>query len=239
MTVGTGVPVRNRHWVFVAAAFDGPAKEMRLYQEPLPVSPGVDACAHAVTHTAVTSISSPTLNDGPCLIGAFRAVDKDDQNGIGAHFNGKIDSPRIANRALNRAEMEGLLNDPAHEAISNAVVAAWDFSKDISSERISDLSVNGLHGETIQLPTRAVTGYNWSGKTFDWKQAPEEYGAIHFHNDDLYDAQWETDFTYTISEDMRSGVYAARLRTESSEDYIPFFVRPPKGVVTADVALAS
>ena len=69
--------------------------------------------------------------------------------------------------------------------------------------------------------------------------APQEYGAIHFHDDAVDDARWEIDFALTIPESMKSGVYAARLRlggldTPGNEDYIPFFVRPPAGRPTAN-----
>ena len=36
--------------------------------------------------------------------------------------------------------------------------------------------------------------------------------------------------------ECQSGVYAARLRTEGGEDHIPFFIRPPRGRATADIA---
>jgi len=32
----------------------------------------------------------------------------------------------------------------------------------------------------------------------DWRRAPEQYGAIHFHDDDLEDAGWEPDFALTL-----------------------------------------
>ena len=68
--------------------------------------------------------------------------------------------------------------------------------------------------------------------------APQEYGAIHFHDDAVDDARWEVDFEFPVPEDLKSGVYAARLRlggqdTPGSEDYIPFIVRPPAGRPTA------
>ena len=31
------------------------------------------------------------------------------------------------------------------------------------------------------------------------------HGAIHFHDDDLYDCEWVTDFTYTVPDGLRSG----------------------------------
>jgi N,N-dimethylformamidase len=135
---------------------------------------------------------------------------------IAGHFNGKIDSPRVL-----RGEH---------------VVAAWDFSRDISSATITDTSPQGLHGRVVNMPMRGVTGWNYTGHETDFRRLPEEYGAIFFHDDDLEDAQWETDFTFTIPEDFKSGVYAARLRSGDSEDYVPFFVRPPRGTATAHIA---
>jgi N,N-dimethylformamidase len=74
-----------------------------------------------------------------------------------------------------------------------------------------------------------VTGYNWSGREMDFKHAPDQYSAIHFHDDDLDDARWDVDFELTIPDSWKSGVYAARLRAGDEEDHIPFFVRPHKG----------
>ena len=69
----------------------------------------------------------------------------------------------------------------------------------------------GRTGTTVNLPTRAVTGHNWTGEELDWRRAPDQYDAIHFHADDLDDARWETDFTLTVPSDLPSGAYAARL----------------------------
>src|SRR5205823_370608 len=49
---------------------------------------------------------------------------------------------------------------------------------------------------------------------------------IHFHADDLVDAEWEADLELRVPESLRSGVYAAKLTAEGGEDYLPFFVRP-------------
>ena len=45
----------------------------------------------------------------------------------------------------------------------------------------------------------------------------------------LPDARWETDFALTIPPEMKSGLYAARLRAEQAEEYIPFTVGPAPG----------
>ena len=99
------------------------------------------------------------------------------------------------------------------------------FRRDITTIRVRDLSPSKLHGKAVNLPARAMKGYNWTGAEMNWTARPEQYGAIHFHDDDIYDAGWEPDFAFTVPEGLRSGIYAARLRAGEDEDHIPFFVR--------------
>ena len=73
-----------------------------------------------------------------------------------------------------------------------------------------------------------MTGHNWTGAVMDWTRAPEQYGAIHFHDDDLVDANWQPDFELELPAALRSGVYAVRLSASEAEFYVPFFVRPPR-----------
>jgi N,N-dimethylformamidase len=127
---------------------------------------------------------------------------------------------------------DGRLEDPALLAADGSAVASWDFSVGIDTDRIG-----GTHpGHLVNLPTRGIRGAFWTGAEMHWKHAPRDYAAIHFHADDLYDAEWKTDFTIAIPPDWRSGVYGVRLRAEGLEDIIPFFVLPPRGTVTAPVA---
>ena len=81
-----------------------------------------------------------------------------------------------------------------------------------------------------------MKGHNWTGEEMSWRHAPEQYGAIHFHDDDIYDAGWDVDFEWTIPQGLSSGVYAARLQSGDAEDYIPFCVRPKRGIASADIA---
>ena len=164
----------------------------------------------------------------------FKTVDKG-RTVCGGHYNGKIDSPRVADRALSAIEMQSLKTWPVATELGNSVIGAWDFSADIKGIKISDLSANLLHGEIVNLPARAMTGWNWTGEEMNWNHAPDQYGAIHFHDDDIYDAGWEVDFELTIPKGLKSGVYAARLRSGEDEDHIPFAVRAPRGKPTAKV----
>jgi N,N-dimethylformamidase len=127
---------------------------------------------------------------------------------------------------------DGRIEDPAILSANGATVASWDFAAGIDTDRIA-----GTHpGVLINLPTRGIRGSRWTGVEMDWKRAPADYAAIHFHADDLYDCAWATDFSIDIPDRMRSGVYGVRLRCGTHEDIIPFFVLPPRGMVTATVA---
>ena len=142
-----------------------------------------------------------------------------------------LKSPRLCSRALAPEQMSTLV-----AADHQSVLAAWDFSIGIQTNRITDVSANALHGELVNLPTRAVAGSLWNGEEHCWSQQPEHYAAIHFHDDDLYDCGWETDFELTIPDDLPSAVYALHLHGAGESYYMPFAVRPPRGKTTAPVA---
>ena len=152
-------------------------------------------------------------------------------------MNGRIDRPRLARGPSDRARLLALLADKPGELLDASMIAAWDFSRDLSGDAIHDLGPNRLHGIVVNQPTRAMRGHNWDGTATDWTQAPGQYGAIHFHDDDLVDACWDPAFTYTVPEGLKSGVYAARLTSTDGFDFwVPFFVRPKRGAATSKVA---
>ena len=232
--VSTGVPLRAAQWYFVAGVYDADEGQVSLYQQPVTIWPRDESAAS--TQKAVR-LSSFVENDSAFLMAGYWGREDSGKDIVQGHLNGKIDSPRLFGRALS-AEETGSLSRDADPRELDGLVAAWDFGRDFSSARVTDASPNGLHGEAINMPARAMTGHNWKGNETDFRSAPGEYGAIYFHDDDLEDARWEVDFELTIPEGMRSGVYAARLRAgegEGSEDYVPFFVRPPKGTSTAPI----
>jgi N,N-dimethylformamidase len=213
-------------WYFVAAAFDAQRRKVLLYQQPQNSFPFDETRGVGERDTAATSVSA---NEAPFLIAAFSSG----QGGVSGHYNGKIDNPRLYARALSLEEIEAIERGSG----PSDVLASWDFSLDIDSDRISDAGPKKLHGKTVNFPMRAVTGHNWESSELDYRQARERYGAIYFHDDDLLDAGWKVAFELTIPEGTQSGLYAARLRAEAHEDYVPFVVRPKKGSPTARIAL--
>ena len=230
--IATNRPLIPHEWYFVAASYDAKSKQVVLVQQPLKEYPKV---AHGGIARKKSTLRAPGKHDAPLTMGAyFRRVDKG-RTVCNGFYNGRIDSPRIANRALSLAEMELAKTSPGAEALGDAIVGAWDFSQGITTTQAVDTSPNGLDGKLVNLPTRAVTGWNWDASEMNWRNAPEQYGAIHFHEDDLYDAGWEVDFSLTVPKRLKSGVYAARLRGGGSEEYVPFAVRAPRGAPTAKI----
>jgi len=220
--LSTQKPLLAHEWYFVAVTFDAATRELALYQEPLARYLRVDDAA--VVRAAVAADRAGATG-APLMFAACRTAG----GALSGRYNGKIEGPRLANRALTRTEMETLRTGPVPTSLVGAVVGAWDFWRDMSSERVTDASANLLHGRAVNMPARAMKGASWTGEVMDWKQAPEQYGAIHFHDDDLYDARWQVDFTLTVPASMKSGLYAARLRAGEEEDYVPFVVTPAPG----------
>lgn len=217
--VSTGEPLRERAWYRIYASYDHRARELRVCQHVLP--DGDTRCAAKKIEGEIGC--APDLRQlDRVRIAAFAAPHTH------GHFNGKIESPAIFQIAVHRDEIT------AEELPQRGCVARWNFSRAISSTHIEDI-VGGFNGELINLPARAMTGSNWDAREMCWRHAPQQYGAIHFHEDDIYDFGWQTDFSFTIPENFRSGVYAARIQCGSAQDAIPFFVCAARGKPPAPV----
>ncbi|MGE0820816.1 MAG: N,N-dimethylformamidase beta subunit family domain-containing protein [Candidatus Binatia bacterium] len=228
----SGASLHAGEWYFVAASYDGHVGRVCLYQEPVREWPH-DVSRCVVEHP--TTIRAVGTNTTAFLMAACHQYDQVGRAGIGGHFNGKLERPRVFSQALNRDEVLSLKRGAMPQAFGVASVAVWDFAREIDSSAVPDTAPHGLHGQTVNMPARAMTGHNWSGQETNFRHAPHEYGAIHFHDDDLDDAGWEVDFSLTVPAELQSGVYAARLRAGEHEDHIPFVIRPQKGKPTARV----
>ena len=221
--LGTGVPLLARQWYLLTASFDGNRCKAWIGQRPL----------FQLTHGDTTASGEAGVDLRPARGSGMRIAG---WMGGSGRYNGKIDSPVVTNRALTQDEQNAVMTDAKPAALS-ASVARWDFSRYISGTRVVDISKNGLDGTTVNLPTRAMKGWNWDGSEFNWVQKPDHYGAIHFHDDDLYDCCWATDFTYEVPSHLKSGIYCAKMTRAEHEDYCPFVVSPPLGTATAPLAL--
>src|SRR5262249_57157281 len=78
---------------------------------------------------------------------------------------------------------------------------------------------------------------DWDGPEMDRRRAPARWSAIHFHDDDLYDAGWQPSLVTTILASARCGVYALRLSADGGPDFwVVFYVRPPRRAPRPPVA---
>ena len=231
--VSSEVPLHRWVWYFVAASFDADSKTVVLSQEPVP--PWPDQGLHNVTRW-ISVASGPGPTNAPLIMAAYSNGTVDGKLQIAGYYNGKIDSPRLFDSGLYAADISSLRRGAQPSSFGGSLIGDWDFSKDIGSTRATDRSVHALHGRTVNRPAKGMTGHNWTGRDNAFPIRPEEYGAIHFHDDDLDDAGWDVDFEFTVPEGMKSGVYAARLQAGDAVDHVPFFVRPETGDPTAPAA---
>jgi N,N-dimethylformamidase len=222
----TGEPLTRWRWAFVAVTCDAASGEVRLYHAS--AEPGTEQAVHRHAGTLQAGLAARPTE----LLLAARGVDAERRPA--AVFNGKLDRPKLFHRPLEPSEVAGL-QDVGREKPSG-LVAEWDFSADIGGDSVPDRAGGGLHGVTVNMPTRAVTDHTWSGDESRWTAAPEQYAAIHFHDDDLDDAGWQPSLELAVPENTRSGVYAVHLQAEGGEDHLPFYVRPRFGTATAEVA---
>jgi N,N-dimethylformamidase len=225
--VKTRVPLESRHWYRIVASYDATARTLRVAQARLhrgKVS-GTWTEAQALLEPGAVALPPSSM---PWVIGALGG------HPVRGHFNGKIEAPAIFTGALAAGDAEAALASGTSAA---GLVARWDFARDFDALGLTDIGPNNHHGKLVSLPARAMTGSTWTGGEMCFRHAPEQYAAIHFHEDDLYDCGWQTDFSWEVPAGTRSAVYAVRIKSGEHEENIPFFVLPPKGRKTADICL--
>ncbi|SDB29949.1 N,N-dimethylformamidase beta subunit family domain-containing protein [Bauldia litoralis] len=216
----------EREWYSLVVGVDPGARRVTIDQKPLVPYAQVE-------DTFVGSFDldvAPPVIEAPLFLAGCPGAD----GTVGRHYDGKIDGPALLSGLHGRAVHDALLRTPGDQTLGTDIIARWDFSRDIRSLQGVDVGPLRHDGEFVNLPTRGMKGWNWTGEEHSWSKKPEHYGAVHFHSDDLYDAGWETSVSVTIPDDLRSGPYALHVscgesdRTATREDYLSFFVRPPR-----------
>jgi N,N-dimethylformamidase len=222
--LAAATPARRNHWRHVVASYNAVTGEARVIEHPAPRSWLRDP------RQQVSAAWTPGLDlscDGTVLVAA-RDRRRDDRNNMRPYaiFAGRIAHPRIWTRALNENEADLVA---AGNNVDCCLAGEWDFSADMAGATITDQSGAGRHARVVNMPTRAMTGPNWTGDTSDWRQDPAQWGAIHFHDTDLEDAEWEPAFELRVPEGATSGIYAVRVEAAGEVDYLPVVVRPRVG----------
>lgn len=154
---------------------------------------------------------------------------------LGAQIALLVDGEVAATSTVPTALPDGSVTLAAATACDGAV--GDFFTGRLEELRLDDRIYDIRQLELINGPTQAVTGRHWADDTTDFRTAPEQYAAVHFHEDDLDDAGWPVTATYRVPDELPSGIYAFRMRAGELVDHVPFVVTPPKGSATAAIAL--
>ena len=236
--VATSAALLSREWVLAGASWDADTGRLTVMVRSADAQAGRD-------RSECVEAPGPTGLEWPAAVPLVIAAQASDGGGelFDGFYDGKIDRPRLH---ASVQPIDGLhrlcesMNFPMTDA---RLIAAWDFSRGMASESITDLSAQHLHGRLRQMPTRGMTGANWDGSTDRWTDCPEQYGAIHFHSDDMADAEWEPTVRFTVPAEWRSGFYALRVRADGEgepvESFVGFFVRAELGKPRSKLAFVA
>ena len=233
------LPLVKKVWYFVGATFNYKTGEATLYQEGVvnrynsllgKVVP-YDYRSHTKTTFRFKQVNDPQT---PFIIAG--AIDDHEIRGkfVSGTYAGKIDRHGVCNKVLSKEELDKICSGEFPD--KNSLVAYWDTTEGHTENGISndviDTGPNKLNSTGFNHPVRCMTGWNWSGKNDCFRLSPKEYGGIDFHPDAITDAGWDVAKTFTLPENLKSGVYAFRLRAGNGkglgEEYIVFFVRAKK-----------
>jgi N,N-dimethylformamidase len=224
--VEADIPLTERAWHDIACRFDPATGTLQLAQAPRKARLDRD---ERVEKNVVAKFVHPS-GTGAAAVAAERST-----SGVHLHFNGKIERPRIV------AGARGLVAVLATQSAgtptpSSELIAEWDFSIGIASDIATDIGPAKAHGRCVNLPTRAMTGSRWTGAFHRWTEEPTQWGAIHFHDDDIGDAGWKSSLRFIVPEDWASGIYALHLEKDGARDNIVFYVRAAVAGSQAKVA---
>ena len=168
------------YWHVISAALDEADGRATLAHAPVAAVPGgLARWTGSARDAGLRLASAPAVLIGAgALPGAPRASRLPGAPGVATGFNGRIEQPVLAGRAVPAAEVPALT--PARAAAGAAVIGAWDFSRGQDTDRVTDASGHERHGLLVNRPARAVTGVAWRQDVHDWTRAPEQYGRSTF-----------------------------------------------------------
>ncbi|MFO1151708.1 MAG: DUF6605 domain-containing protein [Alsobacter sp.] len=230
------LPILPNVWYFVAAAYDPATGRAEIYQE------GVvnrynsiygrvvhdDYATHVVQRFRFRHVNG---DDVPFLIGGSQDFHELRGPFVSDLYAGKIDRPAICAGALPRQDLDRIRR--GEKPADSAILAYWDTASGYTGQGVghvvTDMGPHGLHATGVNHPVRGMTGWNWNGKDDCYRLAPEQYGGIEFHPDAVTDCRWDATKTMRVPDDLKSGIYAVRLRVgpgvSIAEEYIVFVVR--------------
>jgi N,N-dimethylformamidase len=228
--IASAVPLAERRWYFVAISADTRSTTVRLLQYLSSPEAGLQD-----TVTASVKVSGALMleTSGPLMVGATSTGPESLSAMCSvAHgsYNGKIDDPFVINRPVMAEDLVAIATGEV-QSITDQQNVAFPRAERRAGMACSDTA------RLVNSPMERMTGHNWDGRVLDWRLAPQEYGAVWFHDDDLDDARWPVAFEWHVPDALKSGMYAALLTSSVGEEVVPFYVRPGLGAPRADLAV--
>jgi N,N-dimethylformamidase len=209
-TAATGVRLRTHRWYRVWLSADPATGRIVVGQQ------AVAQDTPALTETSTPGLRLPA---GGKLLFAAETADAPRH-----HYTGKLEEPTLLAAFIET--WPDVLARP--DRLGGNPLATWDFSAGIDTVRVTDTGPQACHGTLVNLPARAAVGVRWTGQEHCWRHAPGDYGAIHFHADDLENCAWQPGFGFTIPATLRSGCYVLHLTCAQGADWLPFYVLPAR-----------
>lgn len=231
-SVRAEVGLNPRQWYLVAASYERSSGQVLLYQKSL--ENRYSNLLSKIVPLDMNSFVTENLPIEPAdaeldfLLAGSHDHNAERGDFVSQLYNGKIDRCGVTASAMTRAELDQLtVSGPG----GSENLAHWDTTLGYSDagigDELTDVGPHGLNAQGWNRPVRASTGFNWNGKDDCFRLAPDQFGGVWFHDDAIVDCSWKPTFSMTLPE-LRSGVYAVRLRAGDVEDHLCFFVRPKK-----------
>lgn len=194
-----------RRWLVVALSWTQRAATLTV----LDPQAGVARSTRVERHPASEALTGTLL-----LAGAPSEAEPGGRRTVHSHFDGRLERPLLWPAPQPIESVRDAL--VCGEGLPRGALAAWDFSPSVAADApqdlVPDLGAHALHGRLRQGPRRAVRGMRWTGQFLDWRDAPSQYAAVHFHRDDLEDAGWPCTLEIVLPDALPSGAYAVRVR---------------------------
>ena len=193
--------IKTQHWHHVVATWDGKIK--RIFID-----------GNLAGEWPFTDIVRPGRT--PLRIGAYGT------KGVAGNFyNGDIAMVAVYDQAVDADQVEARMIDRGlNIPKGNSVLACWPFSEE-RGERVSDVGVDGRHGQIVNRATWMIGGPSFDAgaidrhdTVYDPTKDPRRGHGLRLASDELYNARWNVSHRFRIPVDAKSGVYAGRFDFE-------------------------
>lgn len=209
-TIRADTAVPGRTWFAFAVSLDLPRGRFTLAER---LSPRTAATVKSLELDDLLASDQPWAED--CLLVWAASNERDRPS-----FNGKLESPTVVQGP--GVDVLDLLDAAGDH---DGLLGRWDLWAATPTGAVRDLSSRGRHGTLVNAPTLAVTGSRWTGDVLSAVNASDQYGAVHFHSDDLDDAGYAAVATLRVPDDAEPGLYAVTITSaDGRQDHVPFVV---------------